>query len=128
MVDAEKRYTATEKLVLALVIYARKLRSYFQAHTITIVTNLPLRQILQKLDMSRRLLHWSLELSEFDIIFKPCSTIKAQAIADFIAKFASNSGGEGISGYPSKTIPAIEEEHVWEIYVDAFSNSHGSGA
>ena len=77
MVDAEKRYSATEKLILALIISARKLRSHFQAYTIAVVTNLPLRQILQKLDMSRRLLRWSLELSEFDIIFKPRSAIKA---------------------------------------------------
>ena len=74
--------------------------------------------------MSGRLLRWSLELSEFDIIFKPCSAIKAQAIADFIAEFANDSGGEEIPGYPGETTSAIEEEHVWEIYVDGSSNSH----
>ena len=109
MVDAEKRYPATEKLVLAFIISARKLQPYFQAHTIAVVTNLPLRQILQKLDMSRRLLRWSLKLSEFNIIFKPRLAIKAQAIADFNAKFANDSGGEELPGYPSETTPATEE-------------------
>ena len=77
MVDVEKRYPTSEKIILALVVSARKLRPYFQAHTIAVVTNLPLWQILQKLDMSGRLLRWSLKLSEFDIIFKPRSVIKA---------------------------------------------------
>ena len=56
MVDAEKGYPATKKLVLALIISARKLWLYFQAHSIAVVTNLPLRKILQKLDISERLL------------------------------------------------------------------------
>lgn len=43
MVDAEKRCPTSEKLILALVVFARKLRPYFQAYTIVVVTNLPLR-------------------------------------------------------------------------------------
>ncbi|XP_024035488.1 uncharacterized protein LOC127899248 [Citrus sinensis] len=97
------------------------------AHTIAVVTNLPLRQIFQKLDIFGRLLRWSLALSEFDIIFKPRSAIKARTIADFITEFANDSGGEEILGYPSETTPAIEEEHAWKIYNDGSSNSHGSG-
>ncbi|GJU63078.1 reverse transcriptase domain-containing protein [Tanacetum coccineum] len=38
---AELNYPALEKLVLALVQAARRLRRYFQAHTITILTNTP---------------------------------------------------------------------------------------
>ncbi|XP_024046513.1 uncharacterized protein LOC112100880 [Citrus clementina] len=128
MVDAEKRYPTSDKIVLALVVAVKKLRPYFQAHTIAVVANLPLRQILQKLDMSVRLLRWSFELSEFDINFKPRSTIKAQAIADFIAEFANDSYGEGNLRYLSDTPFADEGGYVWEIYVDNSSNSHGSGA
>ena len=78
--------------------------------------------------MSGRLLRWSLELSEFDIISKLRSTVKAQAIADFITEFANDFGGDGIPGCPSETTLAVEEEHVREIYVDGSSNSYGSGA
>ena len=67
-------------------------------------------------------------MTEFNIIFKPHSTIKAQAIADFIAEFTNDSGDKEIPRYPSETTPAIEEEHVWKIYVDSSSNSHESGA
>ncbi|KAM1342966.1 hypothetical protein ACFX2F_007216 [Malus domestica] len=50
--DAETRYTNIEKLALALVMSARKLRLYFQTHFIIVLTNHPLRQILQSPDTS----------------------------------------------------------------------------
>ena len=31
---------------------------------------------------------WAIELSEFDITYKPRAAIKAQAMADFVAEFA----------------------------------------
>ncbi|XP_038715980.1 uncharacterized protein LOC120009442 [Tripterygium wilfordii] len=62
MIDAETRYTEAEKFALALVTAARKLRPYFQAHTIVVLTDQPLKNILQKPDTSRRLIKWSIEL------------------------------------------------------------------
>ncbi|KAM1027617.1 hypothetical protein ACFX2A_041358 [Malus domestica] len=41
--DAEIRYSNIEKLALALVMFARKLRPYFQTHSIIVLTNHPLR-------------------------------------------------------------------------------------
>ncbi|KAL5548928.1 hypothetical protein UlMin_004159 [Ulmus minor] len=87
LLNAETRYPEVEKLALALMIAARKLRPYFQAHTIIVPTKFPLKQILQKPDTSSRLAKWSIELGEFDILFKPCTAIKGQALADFIAEF-----------------------------------------
>ncbi|KAK3010617.1 hypothetical protein RJ639_010793 [Escallonia herrerae] len=49
---AELRYPDTEKLAFALLITARKLRSYFQSHSITVLTDKPLRRILHKPDVS----------------------------------------------------------------------------
>ena len=46
LLDAETRYQELEKMAYALVIAARKLRPYFQAHTIVVLTNAPLRQVL----------------------------------------------------------------------------------
>ena len=40
---AEERYPKVKKLILALVTTARKLRSYFQAHTIEILTEYPMK-------------------------------------------------------------------------------------
>ena len=45
---AEERYPRMEKLILALVTTARKVRPYFQAHTIEIPTEYPMKQVLHK--------------------------------------------------------------------------------
>lgn len=44
------------------------------------------RQMLHKPEASGRLVNWSVELSEFDINYQPRTTIKDQALADFIVK------------------------------------------
>ncbi|XP_022897720.1 uncharacterized protein LOC111411417 [Olea europaea var. sylvestris] len=91
--DWETRYTLAEQLALALVITARKLRQYFQSHPIVVLTNQPVRHILQKPDISGRLMKWVIELGEFDIEFKPRPSIKAQALADFIAELTPRPRG-----------------------------------
>ena len=78
-----------EKLVLALVTIARRLRSYFQAHTIEIPTKDPMKQILHKPETSGRLVKWAIELSEFDIRYKPRTAIKEQILENFIMEFTS---------------------------------------
>ena len=74
--DVELRYSDFERVVLALRVAAKKLQSYFQAHTIVVLTGSPIRAILHKPDMSRRLLKWAIEPSEFDIEYRSKTTIK----------------------------------------------------
>ena len=81
-----------EKLAFALVTTSRKLRHYFQAHVINVLTNHPLKKAMNKLEVVRRLIQWAIELSEFDVRYKPRKAIKAQVLADFIAEFTPNQG------------------------------------
>ena len=67
----EERYPVMEKLTLALVIAARKLRPYFQSHKIVVLPNHPLRKAMNKPDVAGRLIQWAVELSEFDIEYRP---------------------------------------------------------
>ena len=50
--DAETRYSKPEKIIFVLIIFAQHLRPYFQAHTVVILTDQPLRAILQCPDTS----------------------------------------------------------------------------
>ena len=86
---AEERYPPMEKLAFALVTAARKLHPYFQAHTVIVLKNHPLRKAMNKPDAAGRLIQWLIELSEFDIDYQPRTSIKAQALVDFIAEFTS---------------------------------------
>ena len=50
--EAQTRYTHLEQVALALRVAAKKLRPYFQTHSIVVLTNLPLRRNIHKLNLS----------------------------------------------------------------------------
>ena len=84
---AELNYPKLEKLAYALLIISRKLWPYFQAHAIEVLTNQPLRRKLDKPEQSGRLAIWAVELGQFVVTYKPRTSIKGQAVADFIVEF-----------------------------------------
>ncbi|KAI5327472.1 hypothetical protein L3X38_026868 [Prunus dulcis] len=53
LLDVETRYPKLENLILALVVLPRKLRPYYQAHQVIIMTNFPLRSILHSPNASQ---------------------------------------------------------------------------
>ena len=109
-----------EKLILALVTAARKLRPYFQAHTIKVPTKYPMKQVLHKPETFGRLMKWAIELSEFDILYKPKSAIKGQILAYFIMEFTSAE--------PAKNAQTVNDLSIWKLSVNGASNAQGSGA
>ena len=117
---AEERYPRMEKLILALVTAARKLHPYFQAHTIEVPTEYPMKQVLHKPEVSGRLMKWAIELSEFNIKYKPKRAIKGQVLADFVMEFAPIE--------PDETTQVECDLPIWKLSVDRASNAQGSGA
>ena len=89
---AEGRYPLIEKLAFAFITDSRKLRRYFQAHVINVMTDHPLKKAMNKLEAAGRLIQWAVELSEFNIRYQPRHAIKAQALADFIVEFTPSCG------------------------------------
>ena len=71
LLNAKTRYPPLEKWALALVVATRKLRPYFEAFFVSVITNQLLRQTLHKPDASGQLVKWAIELSEFDISYIP---------------------------------------------------------
>ena len=65
--EAEVRYLPLEKAILAVVLSTRKLPYYFQAHTVVVLTQLPLKAILRSTDYTGRIAKWDTILRAFDI-------------------------------------------------------------
>lgn len=65
----EAQYSPLEKNIFTLVIFARKLKLYFQAHPVTVLTTVPLQQVMHKPDLTGRMTKWVLEVSEYEIDF-----------------------------------------------------------
>ena len=52
--EAEVRYLPLEKAILAVVFGTRKLSHFFQAHTVVVLTKLPLKTILRSANYTGR--------------------------------------------------------------------------
>ncbi|CAL2260095.1 unnamed protein product [Prunus armeniaca] len=135
LLDAETRYPKLEKLILALVVSARKLRPYYQAHRVIVMTDFPLRSILHSPDASQRLMKWAIELSQYDLIYRPKAAIKAQALADFVAEFTPSAEEEKMVNEKKESSKAdrtpaepSQPRDTWQLRVDGASNQKGAGA
>ncbi|XP_050242293.1 uncharacterized protein LOC126691281 [Quercus robur] len=95
---------------------ARKLKPYFQAHTVNVLTDKPLQRAMSNPEAAGRLALWAIELSEFDIQYRPRTAVKGQVIADFIAEFTHDE------------VKGAEESPHWSIYTDGSSNKQAEGA
>ena len=117
LADVETRYSKMELTALALRSAAQKLRPYFQAHPVVVLTDQPLRNILYKPDLTGRMLQWAIELSECGIEFQPRLSMKGQVMADFVLE------------YSRKPIQYKEpsEKEWWTLWVDGASRASGSG-
>ena len=86
--EAEVRYLSLEKAILAVVHATGKLPHYFQAHTVVVLTQLPLKSILRSADYTGRIAKWGTILSAFDIKYMPRTSVKGQVLTDLVAEFA----------------------------------------
>jgi hypothetical protein len=82
---SKKCYSEVEKVCYDVVMSARKLRHYFEAHRIRVLMNQPLNDIYGNHDSSGRIGKWAMELSVHVIDFEKRNATKSQVLADFIA-------------------------------------------
>ncbi|GJS29659.1 reverse transcriptase domain-containing protein [Tanacetum coccineum] len=122
---AEVNYPSLEKVALALVHAAQRLRRYFQAHTICVLTDQPIRQVLLKPENSGRLAKWAIELGEHEIIYKPRSAVKGQILADFLAESPTIDKPEIENAVSTSR---KDSQPTWTLFTDGASSVEGSGA
>jgi hypothetical protein len=85
--DTKVCYPQVQKLLYAVVLALRKLRHYFEAHPVTVVSSFPLGEIIQNLDAVGRIDKWSVELMGETLAYAPRKAIKSQILEDFIAEW-----------------------------------------
>ena len=115
LTNVETRYTDFERITLALMMAVKKLRPFFQAHTIIVLTSYPIKAIIHKPDASGRLLKWVVELSLFNIVYPLRSAIKCQVLADFMVEM-------------SDVQPLDVGKTLWILETDGLSKAVGRGA
>ena len=78
--EAEVCYLPLEKAILAVVHGTRKRPHHFQAHTVVVLTQLPLKAILLNADYMGRIAKWGTVLGIFDIKYMPRTSVKGQVL------------------------------------------------
>jgi hypothetical protein len=116
------RYLEVHKLLYAVLIASRKLRHYFQAHKISVVTSYPLRAVLHNPNETSNITKWAADLTEFEMDFIARYAIKSQVLADFVVDWTSPPSlpGEPDNSTPEPTTLVFTSPHS-TLYVDGSS-------
>ena len=80
----EARYPRIDKIAFALIVASRKLRPYFQANPILVMTDQPIRKSMNKPKVAGRMVQWAIELS-------PSSTTPRQPLRHRLCRTSSLS-------------------------------------
>jgi hypothetical protein len=115
--ESKVYYFEIEKIAYTVLTASRKLKHYFQAHKIRVLTNYPMKEVLQSCRTTGRLKKWAVELSQHFIEFEKRTSIKSQVLADFIADWT-----------PSQNSSEDKKQLEWTIYCDGAWGFAGAGA
>jgi ribonuclease HI len=113
--ETKAHYPQIQKLLYVVVLVRRKLRHYFEAHPVTVVSSFPLGEIIQNPDAAGRIAKWSVELMGETLANAPRKAIKSQILADFVAEWTD-----------TQPPPQIQVE-CWTLYFDGSVMKTGAG-
>jgi hypothetical protein len=127
--EAKTKYLDVHKLLYVVLITSRKLRQYFQAHRISVVSSYPLRAILHNPNVTGNITKWAAELAQFELDFASRHAIKSQVLPDFIVDWtlpASRPRGPDVSE-PGPRALVFTGPH-WTLFFDVSSRKQGASA
>ncbi|XP_059277686.1 uncharacterized protein LOC132031802 [Lycium ferocissimum] len=129
MTPNELNYTPIEKLCLALVFSIQKLKHYFQAHSVNLISRAnPIKFVMSKPVLSDRLARWYLQFQQFEITYIPQKAVKGQALADFLADHPIPDDWELTDELPDEDAMVVEIQPPWKMYFDGAAQRDGAGA
>nr|GEX53770.1 reverse transcriptase domain-containing protein [Tanacetum cinerariifolium] len=125
--ENERNYAPMEKLTLSLIHVTRRLRRYFEAHPVKVITEQPIRNILNNSETSIKLEKYAVKLGAYNITYIPRNAVKGQVLADFLSKAPEGEKEELYFQMPEVPLEKDDIES-WTLFTDEASSPKGSGA
>ena len=75
--EAKQCYPHWQKLVFGVFMASRKLKPYFQEHPITVVSSIPLADIIRNSEATGRIAKWAIEMGPYHIDYVPRTAIQS---------------------------------------------------
>ncbi|GJX19691.1 reverse transcriptase domain-containing protein [Tanacetum coccineum] len=125
--EAERNYSPLEKLALSLVNMTRRLRRYFEAHPVKVITDQPIKNILSRTEASGKLAKYAVEIGAYKISFIPRNAVKGQVLVDFLSDAPDGEREDEYFRRPEVS-PGIDDTEAWTLHTDGAASSKGSGA
>ncbi|XP_073354975.1 uncharacterized protein [Aegilops tauschii subsp. strangulata] len=95
----------------------KKLKQYFEEHSITVVSMAPIGEIMGCRDASSRVAKWAIKLASHTIFYEPHTTIKSQALPDFLVDWTK-----------TQYLPPLPNSTHWRMHFDGSKMRAGLGA
>jgi hypothetical protein len=100
-----------------VVLAQRKIRHYFEAYPVRVVSSFPLGEIIRNPDAAGRIAKGSVELMGETLAYAPRKAIKSQILADFVAELTDTQ------------LPPLQiQAEWWTLYFDGSVMKTGAGA
>ena len=85
--ETKTRYPQIQKLLYVVILARHKLRHYFEAHPVTVISSFTIGDIVRNREAEGRIAKWSVELMGETLPYAPRKAIKSQILADFVAEW-----------------------------------------
>ncbi|KAK4411915.1 hypothetical protein Sango_0264500 [Sesamum angolense] len=105
LTENELKYSLVEKVCLALSYAIKKLKYYFEAYSIRLISRAdPVKFVMSKLVLSGRLAKWSILFNQYEIEYVPQKAVKGQALANFLADHPMLAEWEISNDFPDEDV------------------------
>ena len=114
---SKQNYPHYQKMCYSVYLTAKKLKQYFQEHAVTVISTELIGEIIGCWDASGRVAKWAIQLAGHTILYEPRTTIKSQALADFLVDWTE-----------TQYVPPPPNSTHWCLHFDESKMQLGQGA
>ena len=126
--DTKTKYPRIEKACLVIIYASQRLKRYFSANQILLVTKSHLiKALLHQPLLTGRIAQWLVLLSQYDIGIRTPKAVKSQAIVNLLAQFPEKEEGPLSKEIPGEVAVIEIPGKKWTMRFDGSTTATSNG-